>query len=131
MLSQQGLCSYFFEAVHPGTAVELNRCIYNSMNDAPKGMSSGDNPKLMCLDGKETCEDCRETDFNKVKSVHFTICRKPWICPSGSLEELSAERFLQRKFLTSFHRNLSGFYTKTLGTFFGGTSLQKVPNVLV
>ena len=107
MLSQQGLCSYFFEALHPGTAVELNRCIYNSMNDDPKAMSRGKDPKLMCRDGKETCEDCRETDFNKVKSVHFTICRKPWICPSGSLEEP-----LCRKFLTSWYRIRKDFDEK-------------------
>jgi hypothetical protein len=98
-LSQQGLCSYFFEALHPGTAVELNRCIYNSMNDDPKAMSRGKDPKLMCRDGKETCEDCRETDFNKVKSVHFTLCQKPWICPLSSLKVP-----LCRKFLTSWYR---------------------------
>jgi len=80
----QGICSYFFEGLHPGTAVELNRCIYNSMNDAPKGSKRGKNvvPGTMaCRDGKETCEDCRETDIEKIKSVHFTLCQKPWICP--------------------------------------------------
>jgi hypothetical protein len=79
----QGLCSYFFEGLHPGTAVELNRCIYNNMNDNPKGKKRGRNPEglTVCIDGKPTCEDCRTTPIDKVKSVHFTICQKPWNCP--------------------------------------------------
>lgn len=77
----QGLCSYFFDGLHPGTAVELNRCIYNSMHDTPrKKKRHGD--EVFCTDGKESCEDCRETDISLIKSVHFTLCQKPWICPS-------------------------------------------------
>eukprot|EP00557_Chaetoceros_sp_GSL56_P007062 CAMPEP_0176504216 /NCGR_PEP_ID=MMETSP0200_2-20121128/15803_1 /TAXON_ID=947934 /ORGANISM="Chaetoceros sp., Strain GSL56" /LENGTH=480 /DNA_ID=CAMNT_0017903609 /DNA_START=33 /DNA_END=1476 /DNA_ORIENTATION=+ len=57
----QGLCSYFFEGLHPGTAVELNRCIYNNMNDNPKKEKRGRNPEglKVCIDGQPTCEDCR------------------------------------------------------------------------
>ena len=84
----QGICSYFFEGVHPGTAVELNRCIYNSMVDDPKGpkRKKAEGPDMVCRDGKETCEDCRETDFEKIKSVHFTLCQKPWVCPLYAIE---------------------------------------------
>eukprot|EP00555_Chaetoceros_dichaeta_P010586 CAMPEP_0198257998 /NCGR_PEP_ID=MMETSP1447-20131203/7527_1 /TAXON_ID=420782 /ORGANISM="Chaetoceros dichaeta, Strain CCMP1751" /LENGTH=351 /DNA_ID=CAMNT_0043945015 /DNA_START=160 /DNA_END=1212 /DNA_ORIENTATION=+ len=76
----QGLCSYFYDGLHPGTAVELDRCIYNSMNDSPyKEKKNGENKgKNFCIDGKSTCDDCRETDFSLIKSAHFTLCAKPW-----------------------------------------------------
>lgn len=39
------------------------------------------NPRtLKCLDGKETCKDCRISPVEEVKSAHFTICQKPWSC---------------------------------------------------
>ncbi len=79
----QGLCSYFFDAVHPGTAVELNRCYYNSMSDSPFGKKRGTENEMACRDGKDSCEDCRNTDVKDIKSVHFTLCQKPWICPLG------------------------------------------------
>ncbi len=79
----QGLCSYFFGALHPGTAVELNRCYYNSMSDSPYGKKRGTENEMVCRDGKDSCEDCRETDVKDIKSVHFTLCQKPWICPLG------------------------------------------------
>eukprot|EP00566_Odontella_aurita_P020694 CAMPEP_0113527382 /NCGR_PEP_ID=MMETSP0015_2-20120614/1265_1 /TAXON_ID=2838 /ORGANISM="Odontella" /LENGTH=360 /DNA_ID=CAMNT_0000425811 /DNA_START=257 /DNA_END=1340 /DNA_ORIENTATION=- /assembly_acc=CAM_ASM_000160 len=44
----QGLCSYFFDGVHPNTAVELNRCFYNQMGDNPRKSRKHDE-KLMCL----------------------------------------------------------------------------------
>mmetsp|Transcript_15179 Transcript_15179/g.18479 ORF Transcript_15179/g.18479 Transcript_15179/m.18479 type:complete len:460 (-) Transcript_15179:60-1439(-) len=75
----QGVCAFFFDGLHPGTAVELNRCIYNSMSDSPKRTTT--KGELKCLDGKETCEDCRDTDISLIKSVHFTLCQKPWVCP--------------------------------------------------
>lgn len=95
---QQGLCSYFFEGAHPGTAVELNRCIYNAMNDAPKGTKRRRGDELFCRDGKETCEDCRETEFEKIKSVHFTLCQKPWICPRHSLQQPNCRKFMKSWF---------------------------------
>lgn len=76
----QGLCSYFFDGLHPGTAVELNRCYYNAMNDNPRKARRKDNVEI-CRDNRDNCEDCRETDFSKIKSVHFTLCQKPWTCP--------------------------------------------------
>ena len=91
----QGLCSYFFDGLHPGTAVELNRCIYNAMNDSPKkARKKGDTE--VCIDGRDTCEDCRQTDISLIKSVHFTICQKPWVCPRYIVAEPSL--------CTEFHR---------------------------
>jgi len=76
----QGICSLFFGDIHPNEAVELNRCYYNSMADSPYDEVKG---KQACRDGHETCEDCRETNVADVKSAHFTLCQKPWICPDG------------------------------------------------
>jgi len=73
----QGIASYFYDHFHPNTAVELNRCIYNSMADNPR------NPKKdgsKCRDGKDFCEDCRGTSLENIRSIHFTLCQKPWLC---------------------------------------------------
>ncbi len=77
----QGLCAYFFDGLHPGTAVELNRCVYNQMNDAPRKNKGPKSDVQLCVDGTTDCEDCRKQDFALVKSVHFTLCQKPWVCP--------------------------------------------------
>mmetsp|Transcript_8689 Transcript_8689/g.12825 ORF Transcript_8689/g.12825 Transcript_8689/m.12825 type:complete len:481 (+) Transcript_8689:110-1552(+) len=76
----QGLVPYFYDHQHPGTGVELNRCIYNSMADNPRMPAHADKDANKCRDGHEECEDCRETDISKIKTVHFTICQKPWNC---------------------------------------------------
>jgi len=96
----QGLCSYFFENLHSGTEVELNRCIYNSMSDNPKGLKRGKNPEklMICRDGEATCEDCRTTSIEKVKSVHFTLCQKPWTCPSYVLDKGQCAEFHKKWF---------------------------------
>lgn len=74
----QGLCSYYYDGVHPGTAVELNRCFYNQMVDNPK-VESG-----KCRDGRDECQDCRETKVEDIYSAHFTQdCGKPWDCRSN------------------------------------------------
>jgi hypothetical protein len=83
----QGLVPYFYKHKHPGRGGEINRCRYNNMADNPK------NKDGVCRepdkDGKlvTECEDCRAKDYEDVRSVHFTICQKPWICfqPSASL----------------------------------------------
>ena len=64
--------------------MELNRCYYNAMVDSPRQEKTN-----KCRDGKETCQDCRETPVDEVKSVHFTLCQKPWHCPQwyGSSDE--------------------------------------------
>jgi hypothetical protein len=96
----QGLCSYFFEGLHPGTAVELNRCIYNNMSDNPRGKRRDNDPESVaeCRDGKPTCEDCRETPMENVKSVHFTLCQKPWICPLYVLRDGLCKKFHSKWF---------------------------------
>ena len=34
-----------------------------------------------CRTGEASCEDCRNTDFNSLYTIHLTTCRKPWECP--------------------------------------------------
>lgn len=72
----QGIIPYFYYSVHRGLGQEVNRCIYNCMVDNPY---HAHNPGK-CLDGNETCEDCRLQKIENVKSAHFTICQKPWTC---------------------------------------------------
>ena len=72
----QGICSYYYDYLYPGTAVELNRCYYNAMADHPRQETTG-----KCRDGRDTCQDCRDVNVDEVKSVHFTLCKKPWHCP--------------------------------------------------
>ena len=74
----QGICSFYYDARHPGTGVELNRCYYNAMADAPRQVANG---LSRCRDGREDCQDCRDTPMGMIKSVHFTLCSKPWKCP--------------------------------------------------
>ena len=71
----QGFLSYFYGSVRPLIAVELNRCLYNTMTD--------DNPMYqgMCRTGEGECEDCRLTPVSEVVSFHLTSCWKPWQCP--------------------------------------------------
>jgi hypothetical protein len=68
----QGLLSYYYGHVRPTTAVELNRCIYNTMVD--------DDPLFRgsCRTAEKFCEDCRKTPLSEMKTVHLTTCYKPW-----------------------------------------------------
>lgn len=71
----QGIVPFFYHVKHPERGEEVNRCLYNCMVDNPY------RPKTnICLDGHETCEDCRLQKPENVKSAHFTICQKPWTC---------------------------------------------------
>jgi hypothetical protein len=73
----QGLVSYFYGHYHPDTYIELNRCNYNQMVDNPR-----DKKKGVCMTGEENCQDCRDTNVPDIYSVHYTLCQKPWWCPS-------------------------------------------------
>ena len=75
----QGLAAYYYGHVRPGTAVELNRCVYNNMADNPRGGG----PENICRSAETECEDCRFTNLSLIKSVHYTDCYKPWKCTAG------------------------------------------------
>lgn len=82
----QGLCAYVFGAIRPGTAVELNRCYYNFMGDNPRDPNSDNR----CRTLEDECQDCRQVSFDELKTIHFTLCAKPWWC-------LAHERNAERK----------------------------------
>lgn len=74
----QGLFPWYYQYLHTGKSVELNRCIYNNMSDKPFLLRN--NGKEVCRTNEEKCEDCRFKKVEDVVSFHFTICQKPWTC---------------------------------------------------
>lgn len=70
----QGFMSYYYDGLHPDTAVELDYCIYNNMVNFPS--ENG-----VCFGPQVVCQDCRNTPISVVKTAHFTDkCYKPWTC---------------------------------------------------
>mmetsp|Transcript_9903 Transcript_9903/g.34237 ORF Transcript_9903/g.34237 Transcript_9903/m.34237 type:complete len:166 (+) Transcript_9903:56-553(+) len=79
----QGLLPYFFERYRPGAGYVVDGCVYNNMVTNPRDV--GGFGKGKCRDGTQPpgeCADCRLVDVKTVKTVHFTICQKPWTCAS-------------------------------------------------
>ena len=77
----QGLIPYFYDILHPGQSVELNRCIYNQMCDNPRDQRTvNDIVHGKCKTGQDECEDCRSRPLEDVVTAHFTLCQKPWGC---------------------------------------------------
>lgn len=77
----QGIIPYYYDVLHPGQSVELNRCIYNQMADNPRTERTvNDVVHGACRSGEETCQDCREAPIDQVVTTHFTLCQKPWSC---------------------------------------------------
>ena len=72
-MAMQGLISYYYDQFRPETYVELNQCRYNHM-----GMDVRFRGK--CRNGQNSCEDCQETPIGDIYSIHYTMCRKPWLC---------------------------------------------------
>ena len=60
----QGICAYYYAGLHPERGVELNRCRINSMVDSPF-FEKGSKGEAKCRDGREQCEDCRETNLSR------------------------------------------------------------------
>jgi hypothetical protein len=75
----QGLLPYFYDYIHPGQSVELNRCIVNNMSDRPN-LEDPSRNFTRCRTNQDKCEDCRERPAEDVMTFHFTICQKPWKC---------------------------------------------------
>ena len=74
----QGLLPWYYQYLHPGRSVELNRCKYNNMSDKPYlQRKNGERP---CRTNEKECEDCRHVNVDDVVTFHFTICQKPWKC---------------------------------------------------
>jgi hypothetical protein len=96
----QGICAYYYMMIHPdGRGIELDRCKVNAMVDGPRFETSG-----RCRDGREDCDDCRDTPLDAILSAHFTLCGKPWECRShwdakseGLCSKLHSEWFRIRR----------------------------------
>lgn len=77
----QGILPYYYDILHPGESVDLNRCVYDQMCDNPREQKTvNDVAHGNCRTGEEQCEDCRNRPLEDIASVHFTVCQKPWNC---------------------------------------------------
>lgn len=77
----QGIVPFYYDYLHPGTAIELNRCVYNQMCDNPRDKRTIDDVVHgNCRTGQTECEDCRSRPIEDVMTAHFTLCQKPWWC---------------------------------------------------
>lgn len=104
----QGIIPYYYDAVKPGTAVELNRCLYNSMADNPRDKRTVNNVVSgNCVDGRKNCEDCREREVKDIFTAHFTLCQKPWHCLKHSKDRLQDR--LCRKLFHEWYRIRADF----------------------
>jgi len=99
----QGIVPYYYDFLHPGEAVELNRCIINQMADNPRNKRTvNDVVNGNCMTGETDCEDCRSRPVEEILTVHFTLCQKPWLClPEDS--DIIQQR-LCRKLHHNWHR---------------------------
>ena len=80
----QGIIPYYYDYLHPGTAVELNRCVYNQMCDNPRDKRTvNDIVAGDCRTGETECEDCRSRPLEDVITAHFTLCQKPYVSRRG------------------------------------------------
>jgi len=125
----QGIIPYFYDVLHPGRTVELNRCIYNQMCDNPRTKPTvNDVVNGDCRDGRDDCEDCRSRPVTDVVTTHFTLCQKPWLCLSHTQDiiqhrlcrKLHHEWFRIRSDLeVSLQRSAFGTGTYDKDQFFG------------
>ena len=94
----QGLASYYYGVYAQNRSLELNRCKYNTMVDAPDNadiVAKDSRAKLQCRTlQQDKCEDCRLTPIEDVYTAHFTVCGKPTWCPM-SKQELCMKLFQQ------------------------------------
>lgn len=71
------LISFYYDQVHPGIGVELNRCVYNNIADNPLDDESRCKDGYNRPDRNEECEDCRDRPMNEVSSTRYgytTLC---------------------------------------------------------
>ncbi len=99
----QGIIPYYYDVLHVGEAVELNRCIYNQMADNPKDQRTvNDTPQGRCRTGQAECEDCRDRPISEIVTSHYTLCQKPWFCLPQDRDTI--QQRLCRKLHHEWHR---------------------------
>jgi hypothetical protein len=88
----QGIIPYYYDYLHPGSAVELNRCVYNQMCDNPRDKRTiNDVVNGNCRTGEKDCEDCRSRPLEDVVTSHFTLCQKPYVANIGGRRSFSRQ----------------------------------------
>ncbi|KAL7580079.1 hypothetical protein ACA910_005064 [Epithemia clementina (nom. ined.)] len=97
----QGLLGFHYGHRRPGSGIELNRCLFNNMADDPAILGKCLIQAKNTESSPSRCEDCRETNYSKIHSLHFTFCAKPWVCRGG--QSSACIRFLSSWFQTRFH----------------------------
>ena len=104
-MAMQGLLAYYYDMKAPGTWVELNQCRYNHMgmtvlfSEGGPGYRSGNKFAGKCRNTADACEDCRTTKLQDIFNIHYTMCRKPWMCIGESdaiLPQIKREKPMQR-----------------------------------
>lgn len=99
----QGLIPYYYQYLHTGQSVELNRCLYNQMCDNPRtGRTVNDVVSGDCRTGQADCEDCRNRSVDEVVTVHYTLCQKPWWCVNHQQDMI--QHRLCRKLVHEWYR---------------------------
>jgi len=86
-MAMQGVMAYYYDHIRPNTSVELNQCRHNHMgldvryNRAPYfNKKYGKKGQCRNASPDDVCEDCMVTEPEKIYSIHYTQCRKPWTC---------------------------------------------------
>jgi hypothetical protein len=77
-LAMQGLLAYYYDVHAPDDWIELNQCRYNHMGMDVRHRK----PEFrgQCRNGGDYCEECRDTPLEQIYNIHYTNCRKPWLC---------------------------------------------------
>ena len=73
----QGLLAYYYRILHPGTGLDVNRCVYNCMADNPRDV--GGFGKGECRDGTQDCDDCRLKEVCHTLAPMYVQCAHDFI----------------------------------------------------
>lgn len=73
------------------------------MGDSPRSESDGSKNANKCRDGRDFCEDCRSRNIQDIKTIHYTVCQKPWNCISYKNDNGPTGKQC-RKFHTEYHK---------------------------
>uniref|UniRef100_A0A7S1BHA7 Nucleotide-diphospho-sugar transferase domain-containing protein n=1 Tax=Corethron hystrix TaxID=216773 RepID=A0A7S1BHA7_9STRA len=85
-MAMQGLVGYYYDHIRPNNAVELNQCRFNHMGmdslyrHQPNFQARSKFVGKCRAGGTDDCEQCMETPLEQIYSVHYTMCKKPWMC---------------------------------------------------
>lgn len=70
-MTVQGVLPYYYNKVTaPNRSLILDRCLYNTMADT---------------------DSCTVQTLEEIKSAHFTVCQKPWMCYRAFVNDLCGQ----------------------------------------